>query len=120
MPDCLQSLGAPQFVAPRGTWVGSEYLDGKDRPFAVFNFKYRSRSATTLRIIARFEADSCHLPTSEALQDLRIIPRTPTPVPLEDRPLEELTAEEMRELLRRQRVQLELRFRKDDNDTNLM
>ncbi|KAK5127441.1 hypothetical protein LTR85_006780 [Meristemomyces frigidus] len=55
-------------------------------PFATFNFKYRSHAA---------------------LQALRIIPRTPSPVPLEARPLDELTPDEMRELLRRQREQSE-------------
>ncbi|KAF2480113.1 hypothetical protein BDY17DRAFT_312998 [Neohortaea acidophila] len=51
-------------------------------PFASFVFKYRSR---------------------QALQQLHIVPRTPTPVPLEERPIEELTSDEMRELLKRQR-----------------
>ncbi|KAK3072402.1 hypothetical protein LTR53_006895 [Teratosphaeriaceae sp. CCFEE 6253] len=50
---------------------------------ANFVFKYRSRSA---------------------LQTLHVIPRTPTPVPLEERPVDELSMEEMRELLRRQRA----------------
>ncbi|KAK4549810.1 hypothetical protein LTR36_005111 [Oleoguttula mirabilis] len=54
------------------------------QPFATFNFKYRSRAA---------------------LQALCVIPRTPSPVPLEARPIEELTPDEMRELLRRQREQ---------------
>ncbi|KAK3069673.1 hypothetical protein LTR53_011790 [Teratosphaeriaceae sp. CCFEE 6253] len=52
-------------------------------PVANFVFKYRSRSA---------------------LQALHVIPRTPTPVPLEERPVDELSMEEMRELLRRQRA----------------
>ena len=43
------------------------------------------------------------------MQALRLIPRTPSPdpveaCPLEDRPLEELTPDEMRELIRRQRA----------------
>lgn len=38
-----------------------------------------------------------------ALQSLLIIPRSPSPVPLEDRDVDTLTPEEMRELLRRQR-----------------
>jgi hypothetical protein len=33
-----------------------------------------------------------------------IIPRSPSPIRLEDRPIDELTLEESRELLRRQRV----------------
>ncbi len=43
-----------------------------------------------------------------ALQQLMIIPRSPTPVPLEARAIEDLTADEARELLRRQRVWLSL------------
>ena len=42
----------------------------------------------------------------EALQDMLLIPRTPTPPPLEDRPLEELSVEELRELAGRQKVDL--------------
>lgn len=50
---------------------------------ALYSFRYRSK---------------------EALQSMYLIPRTPEPIPLEDRPIEDLTAEEMRELLRRQKV----------------
>jgi hypothetical protein len=60
-----------------------DYVDGPDLPIAVFNFRYRSRN------------------------DLKaecIIPRSPTPIPLEDRSIEDLTMEEARELLRRQKV----------------
>ncbi len=35
------------------------------------------------------------------------IPRTPSPVPLENRPVTDLSLEEARELLMRQRVRLE-------------
>jgi hypothetical protein len=42
----------------------------------------------------------------EALRAMYIVPRTPSPVPLEERNVEDLTLEEMRELLRRQRVSL--------------
>ncbi|KAI9802775.1 MAG: hypothetical protein M1833_001374 [Piccolia ochrophora] len=52
---------------------------GRSNPFAVFRFLYRSR---------------------KSLQVLDKIPRTPSPVPLEDRPEEQLTAEEMRLLVR--------------------
>jgi len=38
-----------------------------------------------------------------ALQSLLVIPRSPSPVPLEDRDVDSLSQEEMRELLRRQR-----------------
>lgn len=40
----------------------------------------------------------------DALKAMYLVPRTPSPVPLEDRPIEELTFEERGELLRRQRV----------------
>lgn len=61
----------------------SEYIDPLDKPFAGLNFRYRPYSG---------------------LQALGLIPRTPEPVPLEERPIESLTSEEMRILLRRQRV----------------
>ncbi|OJD40029.1 uncharacterized protein BKCO1_200017 [Diplodia corticola] len=70
-----------------GAWITwdfeyEDYENGKRHPFAIFTFRYRSR---------------------RALQAECIIPRTPTPVPLEERPIEELTPEELRELVRRQR-----------------
>lgn len=70
-----------------GAWITwdfeyEDYADGKRQPFAVFTFRYRSR---------------------KALQAECIIPRSPTPVPLEERPIEELTPDELRELVRRQR-----------------
>jgi hypothetical protein len=41
-----------------------------------------------------------------ALKSLMVIPRSPSPVPLEDRDIATLTEAEMRELLKRQRVRL--------------
>ncbi|TKA73742.1 hypothetical protein B0A55_05459 [Friedmanniomyces simplex] len=55
----------------------------KGGPLAIFEFRYRSRAA---------------------LQALRVIPRTSSPVPLEDHPVDELSQEEMRELLLRQKA----------------
>ncbi|KAK4895147.1 hypothetical protein LTR27_006753 [Elasticomyces elasticus] len=55
----------------------------KGEVLATYVFKYRSLAA---------------------LQALHIIPRTPSPVPLEERPVEELSIEEMRELVTRQRA----------------
>jgi hypothetical protein len=40
----------------------------------------------------------------DALKSLMVIPRSPSPVPLEDRDIATLTEAEMRELLQRQRV----------------
>lgn len=65
----------------------------------VFDFRYRSRSEYPICMI--FVSNAKHYDTSEALENLHIIP---APVPLEERPLEDLTVEEARELLRRQRV----------------
>ncbi|KAI6800849.1 hypothetical protein KC363_g3908 [Hortaea werneckii] len=55
-------------------------------PFVTFEFRYRSRAA---------------------LQSMDILPRSPSPIPLEDRNIEDLNSEEMRELLRRQQRQRE-------------
>lgn len=41
---------------------------------------------------------------SDALKALHIIPRSPSPVPLEERDVDSLSLEEIRELVRRQRV----------------
>ncbi|KAL6707966.1 hypothetical protein ACN47E_003640 [Coniothyrium glycines] len=49
-----------------------------DAPFASFNFKYRSLAA---------------------LRALHIVPRELTPIPLEDRPTDDLSPEEMRQLI---------------------
>ncbi|RMZ00709.1 hypothetical protein D0862_06624 [Hortaea werneckii] len=51
------------------------------KPFATFKFKYRSRGA---------------------LQSLGLLPRSPSPIPLEDRNIEDLSLQEAQELLRRQ------------------
>ncbi|KAJ8111165.1 hypothetical protein OPT61_g6169 [Boeremia exigua] len=59
-----------------------DYIDPKKQPFATYTFEYRSK---------------------DALKSLLVIPRSPSPVPLEERDVDTLTAEEMRELLRRQR-----------------
>lgn len=42
-----------------------------------------------------------------ALQKEHIIPRTPSPVALENRPLETMTPDELREELRRRRVRIQ-------------
>lgn len=81
---------------------GIEFVDSQDKPYVVFNFRYRSRSAYSKDIIPTSNAKEPDSP--EALQDLHIIPRTPIPVSLEERPVEELSIDEARELLRRQRV----------------
>ncbi|KAI4134668.1 MAG: hypothetical protein LQ347_001340 [Umbilicaria vellea] len=72
------SLGPAQRIASLRP-ADVRYKD-RSSPFAVFNFKYRSR---------------------KSLQGMLVIPRTPSPVPLEQRPINELTHEEALELLRR-------------------
>lgn len=69
-------------LRPVPLWT-TEYVDDPNTPLAVFVFRYRSMSA---------------------LKAACIIPRTPTPVPLEERPIDELTEDELRVLVRRQRV----------------
>ncbi|KAF2622226.1 hypothetical protein BU25DRAFT_415384 [Macroventuria anomochaeta] len=75
------SLRAPQAIAKFST-ATCDYIDPARKSFATYTFKYRSR---------------------DALKSLLIIPRSPSPVPLEDRDVDTLSAAEMRELLRRQR-----------------
>lgn len=43
---------------------------------------------------------------TDNLQMLGVIPRSPSPIPIEERPLEELSVEELHELVRRQRAQI--------------
>ncbi|KAH5442985.1 hypothetical protein HBI23_168540 [Parastagonospora nodorum] len=75
------TFGTPAPAKP-SFGVSSDYLDPEKKPFAIFHFKYRSR---------------------DALKALMIIPRSPSPVPLEDRYVDTLSPQEMRQLLRRQR-----------------
>ncbi|EFQ92434.1 hypothetical protein PTT_10464 [Pyrenophora teres f. teres 0-1] len=77
-----QSSLRPAVICPPTTTAEFTYVDPLKKPFAVFNFKYRSRAA---------------------LKSLLIIPRSPSPVPLEERDINSLTAEESRELIRRLR-----------------
>ncbi|KAG9683845.1 hypothetical protein KCU95_g18025, partial [Aureobasidium melanogenum] len=84
----------------------AEHVAGEKDPAAVFEFRYRSKAS---------------------LKQLMIIPRTPSPIPLEDRPEEELSREEMTELLRRYKANASStasikketkREREDDNDNS--
>ena len=79
----------------------SEYLDFLDRPYASFNFKYRSRSKQVSKNFTYRQLNKYF--TTEALQAELIIPRSPSPTPLEERPEETLTREELLELLARMR-----------------
>ncbi|KAI5256730.1 hypothetical protein E4T42_01510 [Aureobasidium subglaciale] len=94
-------LGDPSCIPELNT-VRVRYLNDCE-PFATFQFRYRSR---------------------RDLQNLCLIPRRPSPVPLEDRPEESLSREELLELLRRQEarqeeqitIKRELKRERVDND----
>ncbi|MCJ1399038.1 hypothetical protein MMC11_002240 [Xylographa trunciseda] len=77
------SLDPPEKTAAIRTYI-VDYVDKRDSPYVNFEFRYRSR---------------------RALQIEGIIPRSPSPVPLEDRPVESLTREEALELLARRNAQ---------------
>ncbi|TIA62545.1 hypothetical protein D6C77_02681 [Aureobasidium pullulans] len=81
-------------------------VEGVQNPAATFVFFYRSKTS---------------------LKELMIIPRTPSPVPLEDRPEEELNPEEMAELVRLLKAKVAVtsqvkkevkRELEDDDDSN--
>ncbi|KAL8902195.1 MAG: hypothetical protein Q9207_004832 [Kuettlingeria erythrocarpa] len=74
----LTSLGKKQIVSG-GPLASRVFVDGSQCPFAVFRFRYCSK---------------------KALQSMLLIPRTPSPTPLADRPIESLSAEEAHQLLR--------------------
>ena len=75
----------------------------EDYPVATFQFKYRSRGKDFWQ---SSQTCSACLPTRyiEALKQLLVIPRSPSPLPLEERNPEDLTPTEAQELIRRQRV----------------
>ncbi|KAI5199064.1 hypothetical protein E4T39_06406 [Aureobasidium subglaciale] len=72
---------------------------GINNPAGVFRFQYR---------------------TMESLKALMIVPRTPSPTPLEDRPEEELTHEQTMELLRRYKAKearnIEIKRERENDD----
>lgn len=61
-------------------------------------------TALEVRIVYSVALIECSRDFIGALKALCIIPRTPSPVPLEERDVNDLNPDEMRELLRRQRV----------------
>jgi hypothetical protein len=54
---------------------------------------------------------------SATLQALMVVPQEKTPVPLEDRPEDELSSEELRQLVKRFKVHIYLRA--DDMNTDI-
>jgi hypothetical protein len=67
-------------------------------------FTRRSTSDTVHTVSPLPSQISTMLTPAEDLQALCLIPRSPSPIPLEDRPEESLNREELLELLRRQKV----------------
>ncbi|CAD0109022.1 unnamed protein product, partial [Aureobasidium uvarum] len=74
-------------------------VPGVKNPVGSYVFHYRSEWCVNLAQ----PSHNCSPPPA-ALKELLIIPRTPSPVPLEDRPEKDLSPEEMAELLRRYRA----------------
>ncbi len=82
----------------------TEKLD--DSPVAVFIFKYRTRSQWSCDKYMSWLLKNSYL---GALQALMLVDRTPTPVPLNERPVENLSREELMELVQKQRVRADHR-----------
>ncbi|KAF2430696.1 hypothetical protein EJ08DRAFT_697174 [Tothia fuscella] len=89
--ESILDFGAAE-TTPANRLLGTAKIDQRDSPLATFVFKYRS--------LADLKAEG-------------IIPRSPSPIPLEDRPIDELNPEEMRELLKRQSELLQKRRESD-------
>ncbi|KAJ9609590.1 hypothetical protein H2200_005917 [Cladophialophora chaetospira] len=87
-------------TVPNKPTVKGECID--NHPIAVFIFWYRSKSECT-----KATSGTADWQVEDALQILGVLPRTPEPIPLEDRDPESLTREELVELARRQRAQRE-------------
>lgn len=78
-------------------------------------FRYKSKGTQRTRrpdpipanpkeLLGNFDLQLLMYCFPDALKAEGVIPRSPTPVPLEDRPVETLSAEELQELVRRQKV----------------
>ena len=80
-------------------WMEADYVDGENYPFAVIQFKYRS-AGTEKNPIGQTHTDT----VAAALRSLFIIPRQPSPLPLERRPTDQLSRDEMSLLLNKHRV----------------
>jgi hypothetical protein len=94
------SLG-PGEVVKASSHVKVAYPHGK-APIATYVFQYRTRSKSNSRTrLMNTNADIC----AEDLQVEGIIERSPSPVPLEERDPDELTPDELRELVRRSRAE---------------
>lgn len=94
------SLG-PLQPASKKAWYDFDYVHPGGHPFAIFHFKYRSLGTSTLIVSV------CTLTRLlAALKSLHIVSHAPSPTPLEDRPVDELSTAELAELVKRYRVHL--------------
>ena len=82
---------------PDFDWINTKDIDKK--PIATFIFRCRSKSKPNTILLRCFTHT-----ISEDLQRLLVIPRSPGILPLEQRPVEELSLDEARELIRLQQV----------------
>jgi len=96
--EILDSLDTSQAIPKVEIWH-CKYLDGKDKPVGMYKFRYRS-----LGMYATFRRCALLMDLVESLKSLCIIPRSPSPIPLEDRDPDELTEAEKNELLKRYKV----------------
>jgi hypothetical protein len=94
------SLG-PAKVVKESTHFKVAYPYGA-APIATYVFQYRTRSKSTSKTsLTNLDAHNC----ADDLQVEGIIERPPSPVPLEERDPDELTPDELRELVRRSRAE---------------
>ncbi|TIA03376.1 hypothetical protein D6C82_01908 [Aureobasidium pullulans] len=99
------SFGDEIEVTEASVAVVTEPVPGLKDIAGTYLYHYRSQGPT--------DSQSCHsslLTRSAALKKLLIIPRTPSPIPLEDRPEQELSREELAELLRKYKARKTLTF----------
>ena len=106
-------------MKPPSFWR-DEYIDGRNAPFAEFVFRYCSKSEFQIvkpflevygklkiyiiRQYANLEKTVADLYIKEALQSLGLIARTPSPLPIVERPVEEWSTEELRDFVRKRQV----------------
>jgi len=104
--DSIGRFGPRRLVATTG-YLDVTYIDPYHLPAVEFTFKYRSKCRSNCPLHALNAAQS--YASLAALQALIIVPQSPTPVPLEERPIDSLNVQELRELARRNQVRHENR-----------
>jgi hypothetical protein len=95
------SLGPLERIQKRHVILSGEKIE--PYPVATFHFKYRSQGREFKTLRQNWMADRL-THSAESLKQLLVIPRSPSPTPLEERDPKDLTPAEARELIRRQRV----------------